>query len=345
MVPRGMTIRCVGCRTVESRLPGMTPRTRDVSSAADNWDKTNPVVALLRRDSTSFRRRLIIGTAVGVLLLAGISITLAWRQYDDAKSRAVTELDARVVAVSALIDASFGGQIATLESIAKAPAVVDEQLPRMDSYFARVDPKGSRVFSGGLGWLDTHGVARASNHPVGSATATFADRAYFRQVMATGAPYVSAGLVGRNDKQPVTVVAVPTFDEHGRTSGVLVGAILLKTVGESKQALDLGYGNLQILDRNGQRLLDGLKPVTNRLLLARIQREGSGVLPESEGLDGRGSDVLAFATSKVSGWVTVIDRPRATVFAPSVRALTLELVSVVVGVLLVIAILVFVIRR
>ena len=101
--------------------------------------------------------------------------------------------------------------------------------------------------------------------------------------MATGTPYVSAGLVGRNNKQPVTVLAVPTFDEHGRASGVLVGAILLKTVGESKQALDLGYGNLQILDRNGTRLLDGLKPVENRSLLARIQREGSGVLPAEQG--------------------------------------------------------------
>ncbi len=316
-----------------------------MTPAAGGWDQTNPIDGLLRRDSASFRRRAIVGTGIGVLLLAGISIALAWSQYDDAKSRAVTDLDARVVAVSALVDTSFGGQISTLQSIGKAPAVIDRQLPRMDQYFARVDPKGSRLFSGGLGWIDLHGIARASNPPNHLTTGSFADRTYFKQVVKTGLPYVSAGLIGRNNKQPVTVVAVPTFDARGHLSGVLVGSILLKTVGESKQALDLGYGDLQILDRKGNLLLEGLKPVENRTLLAQIQHDGSGALASSKGLDGHGSDVVAFATSKVSGWVTVIDRPRSTVFAASLRALTLELVSVGIGVLLVIAILLFVLRR
>ena len=317
-----------------------------MSKAANGWEQAKPVDGVFRNDSASFRRRAIIGTASGVLLLAGISVVLAWRQYDDAKSRAVTELKARVVAVSALVDTSFGGQIATLQVIAKAPVVVDEELPLMNAYFARVESRESRLFSGTLGWIDIHGVARASNHPNRLTTASFADRAYFKHVVTTGTPYVSAGLVGRTNRQSIIVVAVPTFDLHGRLSGVLAGSILLRTVGESKQALDLGYGNLQILDRNGQRLLDShLRPVENRSLLARMQRQDSGAFSETKGLDGDGSDVVAFATSKISGWTTVIDRPRATVFAPALRALILELASVGIGVLLVIAILLFVMRR
>ena len=65
----------------------------------------------------------------------------------------------------------------------------------------------------------------------------------------------------------------------------------------------------------------------------------------STGLDGRGEDVVAFATSKVPGWVTLIDRPRSTVFAAAYRALVLELASMAAGVLLILLTLVFVVRR
>ena len=97
------------------------------------------------------------------------------------------------------------------------------------------------------------------------------------------------GLIGKRLKQPIIVVAVPTRDARGRLSGVLAGSILLKTVAESKQALDLGYGDLQIIDRNGHLLLAGLHPVANRSLLAQIARTGtgSGVLAHSPGLNGQ----------------------------------------------------------
>ena len=68
-------------------------------------------------------------------------------------------------------------------------------------------------------------------------------------------------------------------------------------------------------------------------------------LPHAARLDGRGNDVVAFATSKVPGWVTLIDRPRSEVFAAAYRALVLELASVGAGVLLILLILVFVARR
>ena len=145
------------------------------------------------------------------------------------------------------------------------------------------------------------------------------------------------------------MVAVPTRDAHGRLSGVLAGSILLKTVAESKQALDLGYGDLQIIDRNGHLLLAGLRPVGNRSLLTQITRTGtgSGVLPHSKGLNGHGTDkdVVAFATSKVPDWVTLIDRPRSTVFAAALRAFVLELASMVAGVFLILLTLTFVVRR
>ena len=88
---------------------------------------TDSIDVLLYQGSTSFRRRMIAGATVAVLLLAAISIALAWRQYEDARTRALNDLEARVVAVSAIVDTSFAGQIATLTAMAKAPSVVNQQ--------------------------------------------------------------------------------------------------------------------------------------------------------------------------------------------------------------------------
>jgi anti-sigma regulatory factor (Ser/Thr protein kinase) len=306
---------------------------------------TGGIDRLLAQGSASFRRRIIASATVAVLLLAGISVALAWRQYEDARSRAANDLEARVVAVSAIVDASFAGQIATLSAISQAPSVVSEESTRMKVYFARVNPKRAPLFSGGLGWIDRKGLVLASSNP-GSA-ANLSKRLYFRRVMGTGRPYVSAGLIGKRLKQPIIVVAVPTHDQRGRISGVLAGSILLKTVAESKQALDLGYGDLQIVDRNGHLLLEGLRPVQNTALLAQIRRTGTnpGVLARSSGLNEDSDDVVAFATSNVPGWLTLIDRPRSMVFAAAYRALVLELASMGVGVLLILATLTFLVRR
>jgi len=313
---------------------------------AADWDRAGLTEGLLGRAADSFRRWMIAGTAVAVVLLGGISIALAWRQYDAAKGRALTDLEARVVGVAAVVDTSFAGQISTLEAIAAAPSVVGEKTARMDAYFARANAHDA-LFSGGLGWIDLNGHARATSNsnPGGASRASLSARVYFRRVLATGKPYVSAGIIGRRLKVPIIVVAVPTRGPKGRVSGVLVGSVVLKTVAESQQALDLGYGDLQIIDRNGNLLLSGLSPVADKGLLTRIERQGSGVLSGTPGLDGRGSDVVAFATSTVPGWVTAIDRPRSTVFAAAQRALALELASVGAGILLVFVILGFVVRR
>jgi serine phosphatase RsbU (regulator of sigma subunit)/anti-sigma regulatory factor (Ser/Thr protein kinase) len=300
-------------------------------------------VDVLQRDSRVLRRWIVAAGCGAVLLLAGISIVLAWQQYDDAKQQARDDLRARAVAVAALVDTSFTGQIQTLTSIAEAPSVVQRQLPRMQSYFRRVGPPGSPPFTGGIGWIDRSGMVRATNTagpPVGS----LSSREYFRRVVATHKPYVSAGLLGKKVRQPVIVVAVPTFGPGGDFTGALAGSILLKTVAESRQALALGYGNLQLVDRNGQLLLGGLSHVTNTALLGRIRGNGTGVV-SGRGLDGSGGHVVAFAAAGVPGWVTAIDRSRSSVYASARRALFLELGSVLAAVLLVLAILVLVTRR
>jgi anti-sigma regulatory factor (Ser/Thr protein kinase) len=300
-------------------------------------------IDVLHRDSAFLRRWLVAAACAAVLLLAGISIVLAWRQYDDAKGQARTDLRARVTAVASIVDASFGGQIGTLTSLARSRPVLGERPADLSALLRRVNPPGTAPFTGGMGWIDRRGIARASNLPQ-TATRSVADRGYFKAVVATRKPYVSAGLVSRGVKQPVIVVAVPTFDPRGKLTGVLAGSILLRTVGESRQALDLGFGNLQLIDRDGQLLLGGLTHVQNTALLERIRKLGAGVV-SGDGFDGSGDDVVAFATARVPGWVTAIDRPAPSVYASARHAFFLELGSVLAAVVLVLAILAFVIQR
>ncbi len=119
--------------------------------------------------------------------------------------------------------------------------------------------------------------------------------------------------MGATVRQPiVVVVAVPTHDDRGRLSGVLVGSIQLKIVAESKQALALGYGGLQVVDRDGQLLFSGLAHAKNPRLLARIARGSSGVVPSTPGLNGRGDDAVAYSLATVPGWVVTLVRSRST---------------------------------
>ena len=129
---------------------------------SDRAPDSRSIERLLYRGFPSFRRRILGATAGAVLLLSGISVALAWHQYDDAKSRAVSDLEARVVAVSAVVDSSFAGQIETLDSIAQAPSVRGEQFSRMDAYFKQINSGRSVLFSGGIGWINHAGVEHAS---------------------------------------------------------------------------------------------------------------------------------------------------------------------------------------
>ena len=59
---------------------------------------------------------------------------------------------------------------------------------------------------------------------------------------------------------------------------MLGGSIVLKPKPESKKAVDLGFGDLEVVDRNGRMLLTGLGRASNASLLATMRSKGSGVV-------------------------------------------------------------------
>ncbi|HUY71684.1 MAG TPA: SpoIIE family protein phosphatase [Gaiellaceae bacterium] len=291
-----------------------------------------------------FRRRLIGGAAIAVIALAAVSAVLAWRQYRADQHRAVSDLNARVALVAADVDTGMAGGISTLDAIAAAPSVIAGDPALMTQFFRRIEARNGRFFSAGLGWSDLRGAVRASSVP-GAPNLDVSHRLYFRRAVATHKPYVSAGLVSRRTKQPTVVVAVPTFDSHGRLNGVLFGGIQLNTVGKGKQSEPLGFQGLTILDRNGQLLLAGLARPENGKLLARIEKAGTGDFEGTSGLEGGGQHVVAFAAAKLPAWTIAIDRSESALYAAPRRSLILTLASLGGAVLLILFTLSLVVRR
>jgi serine phosphatase RsbU (regulator of sigma subunit)/anti-sigma regulatory factor (Ser/Thr protein kinase) len=240
---------------------------------------------------------------------------------------------ARVVLASTVFDTYFAGRLSALSAMAASPAVVRSDYEAVRAYLVRVQSRRPKLFTGGIGWLDREGVIRVSSEEARPPAVTYADRSYFRAVISGGQHFVSEGLAGRlRTQRRLVVMAVPTRDARGRLTGVLSGAILLRPARSTQRTTDLGFAGLAVIDRRGRQLTRAdLAPPGNRDLMARLRRTSEGVFANTRGLDGAGDRVVAFATSRVAGWKTVIDQPRSTVFGGARRSLIIELIAAAVA--------------
>jgi anti-sigma regulatory factor (Ser/Thr protein kinase)/GAF domain-containing protein len=164
-------------------------------------------------------------------------------------------------------------------------------------------------------------------------------------VLATRKPFISGGLIGLRNRNEILVVAVPTFDSRGRLTGVLAGSIVLKPKPESKKAVDLGFGNLEVIDRNGRLLLNGLGQASNRPLLDSMRKQGAGAVSGIDGLDGGGDHVVVWATVAQPHWLIAIDRPAASVYGAARRGLELQVGSIGAALLILFALGLLLLRR
>ncbi len=289
----------------------------------------------------------LLGAVLVVLVgLVGLAVVLAWRQYDDGKRQALRETKARAILAATVFDTYFAGQVATLESIAGAPTVRSADVAGIASYLRRVHRTGGKGFTGGLGWVDRAGLVRATTTGLVPPALHVDDRSYFRAVVRTGRPFISEALVTKTRKRRVIVMAVPTRDGQGRLNGVLTGALWLRPSRTNKRAVDLGYAGLEVIDRKGHQLtLASLAKPRNKSLVARLDTQREGVIAGTRGLDGSGGRVVAYATSPLPGWKTVIDQPESAVFAAPRHSFLLEVTSISAAGALVLALLAWAVRR
>src|SRR4051794_25190176 len=136
----------------------------DAEEVADREEGRGGLEAALGGAASRFRRRLVLVALAAVMLVVAVSAVLAWRQYEDQKTRSVDELHARVVLASTVFDTYFAGQLSILRSVARAPAVVDGDRPAMRAYFKRLQSGKAKAFTGGIGWIGRQGGSRGSSN-------------------------------------------------------------------------------------------------------------------------------------------------------------------------------------
>lgn len=281
-----------------------------------------------------------------ILALVAVATVLGVRQYHDSRNAAVNELRAKVLVGAATLSAYFSGDLATLNAIAASQPVINGDQQGMFAYFRRVAPPGNRLFNGGLGWLDAKGESRVSSTlPALGPPVDLSNRAYFKIVMRTRLPYVSAGILAKRTQLRVVAIAVPTHDASGAVNGVLVGAIKVKPAAPSRTAIALAYAGLVVLDRAGNEIITGLGRPANSALVERLKAKDTGAISDARGFHGEPGRVIVWATSPTAGWTLAIDRSSSSVFAAARRALILNLALIGGLALILISLVAWVARR
>ena len=300
----------------------------------------------LTRNVQTLRGRLVAGALLALVVLTVIAFGLVWRQYEDAKREAARELRARAILAATVLDTYFAGQLAALSAIAASPTVRSGDADGMTEYFAGFRPGKGSTFNAGVGWIDLEGRQRATSDPSGPIQASLADRSYVKNVIATKQPFVSEAIVARATERRLVVMAVPTRDDRGRITGVLAGGMVLQQSSNDARANDLGFAGLEVLDREGQRImLRNLARPSNAELVAELRKSKEGVFVDTLGLDGSGGRVIAYGSAPAPGWTTVIDQPASTVFSGARRSLLLEALLVGAAAVVLLGLILWAVRR
>ena len=157
-----------------------------------------------------------------------------------------------------------------------------------------------------------------------------ADREYFRRVLQSGQPVVSEPLLGKVNKLPVVVVAVPVLARDGAVLGVIAGAIRLQSNSLFNDPIRFERQDVRdlVMDRNGV-LLSHTDP-TRTLgragdepglaeVFARWQGSGSPI--ETRGSAELSQDhLVSMAGIPLSDWTLVRLTSRQRALAPMVEA-------------------------
>jgi PAS domain S-box-containing protein len=302
-------------RSVRQRLwAGLGPRVVGLSMLAVLV--TGGLIGTLVIDSSrSTLRADILGRNLGAADLAGNLAT----SFVEGAEASLNQLALRQLFISAVLD----------QDLAQAEWHM-EQVMQTDQRFDNI----AVYTADGIGWAS--GLKSEWQNRGGSVT----DREWFRQTIASRAPYLGIPILSRGTGRPIISYTIPMFDDKRELRAVLVGGISLAAladmitgirVSESSRAslLDSRQGGIVVADADPDRILQPVSPQDNAFSQAVAGERGT--------LETRGSgesDLAAFAPVPRLPWSVVVLEPTQTAFAP-IAALTKRALLWIGGVLLV----------
>ena len=258
---------------------------------------------------------LVLAGAVPLIAVAGV---VTWRLVERQREAIDLGLGGTVAALTAVVDNEIQVSIKSLETLAASPRLdVDDFQGFYD--FARrahqLHPWST------IGLIDVHGrhwlnVAR----PLGSPLPDLSDREYFKQVVATGRPYVSEPIRGRAIPTMDIAIAVPVIRDRSVKYVLFAGIdpVRLSTAVQDQAlppeaAVFIVGRDRRFIARSvdHDRYLGTAPPPA---YLAAIDRGPTGTF-RAPGLGG--AEVAgAFRKLPLTDWIVGVEVPSAVVDAP-----------------------------
>jgi len=275
--------------------------------------------------------RLLAVTVPLAALLAIAGLLLASRDYSGRRASAVADTQLLARAAAADADRFLRDRIAALTVLANSPTVRAGELTAMQDYFRSL--AGDATYAR-LSWYDLSGVRRASNlvdPPSGPLNVTA--RAYFQAVVASQRPYVDAAVTSLQDSRPIITVAVPTFDQNGRLSGVLVNPLTLDLLENIVKTFQGPGSVVLVVDRANQVIADGdphtgFRSASEPALITRARQQGAGTFSGVSGPLGNKNRLIGFALAPAGDWLVLVSRSADSAFAPARQSLIIELLAI-----------------
>ncbi|MBI4493943.1 MAG: sensor histidine kinase [Chloroflexi bacterium] len=285
--------------------------------------------------AVSLRAKLLLGVLVILTPILGLLLYGAHEEHVRQRAAVLDDLTRTSQTVAVLADASFDDALALAQLLASDPviqtldpAVVDPKLQRVARSYSQV----SNVVV-----VDAAGdeVGAAIRQP-GASPVNVADRPYFQQVMATGAPAISGVLVGRILLQPIATAAAPLPARSGRPAGMVLVGLKLDALAGRLQSVGLPPGQAIFLaDPTGRLAFHTAQPE-----LSWEARDVSSWPEVQAALAGRvvrtadfHSPVLgdvraaALVLSPRHGWLVGVTCPVAEAFGPLEARFRLQLLA------------------
>ncbi len=183
-------------------------------------------------------------------------------------------------------------------------------------------------------------LARVENGRASAELPFIGDRAYFKQVIATGKPVISQPLRGKVSGSPIVVIAVPARSSDGRVVGVVAGSLALQSTSLLANLIGMAPrdgSRMLVIDQVGTLLAH---PNPTRLLGKATDEPGFNEPFREWNAAGRPSgrtvlgseNMVAMTTITGSPWMLVHITPAAMALAPLAHArLTAWRAALVVG--------------
>ncbi|MES2975565.1 MAG: PAS domain S-box protein [Pseudomonadota bacterium] len=295
-------------------------------------------------NSWGIRRRLALLILAVALPLFALSLWSAVHQQQQAIQQASDKLQFSASLVATAQDRITESTNFMLLAVANVPEVRHGTAAQCQRYFDSL--RGQAPIYANIGVVDLSGDIRCQTLEGSRAGGNAADRAYFREAIASRGFAAGEYAMGRVSRREVVGFARPVLDDQGTITAIAFAALDLDALAKAQGKAELPAGvRVTITDRNGTVLVTQAnspevvgQPISDAMSLEALRRPAaSAATGTTTGRDDAGQERLyAFAQGdgEAKRWFFVsVSMDRAEVTAASHRAIFLELMGLMVAVI------------